>query len=225
MKILLVEDNIEIATQVIEFLTGLGWEVDFARNASQGYELAVADSFDVILLDLNLPDGDGVDLCAQIKANARVEPAILMVTARNSFEDKAQGFNHGADDYLVKPYDLRELPLRCQALLRRKQLYQSKQLSLGDLCIDAVSHEVTRQDQPLKFTKIGFSILLQLARAYPKPVSKSQLVAEIWPDEVPNSDPLKAHIYALRQVLDKPFATPMLATVQSLGYRLEVANV
>ncbi|RMA82647.1 response regulator transcription factor [Umboniibacter marinipuniceus] len=224
MKILLVEDNVEIATQVIDFLTGLGWDVDFARNATQGAELAVADNFDVILLDLNLPDGDGVTLCAQIKANATIEPAIIMVTARNSFEDKAEGFNHGADDYLVKPYDLRELPLRCQALLRRKQLYQSKKLSLGELSLDAHTHEVTRQDQPLKLTKIGFNILLQLARAYPKPVSKSQLVAELWPNDVPDSDPLKAHIYALRQVLDKPFSTPMLATVQSLGYRLEVAN-
>ena len=224
MKLLLIEDNIQIATQVINFLEGHGWQIDFASTARQGVELALAERFDVILLDLNLPDGDGIDVCEQIKAKAAVVPAILMVTARNSFEDKAQGFSRGADDYLVKPYDLRELPLRCEALVRRKQLYQARQTTLGPLVLDLDAKQVMRDGEAVTLTKIGFKILMQLARAYPKAVSKTQLIAEIWPDEVPNSDPLKAHVYALRKALDKPFDTELIKTVQSLGYKIEIKD-
>ena len=131
LNILLIEDNRVIAQQVTEFLSAHNWHIDYADNAKHGIQLACENIFDVILLDLNLPDMDGLEVCATIKSQAQVIPPILMLTARDSFADKAAGFKQGADDYLTKPYDLRELALRCQALARRSHLLHSTHIAFG----------------------------------------------------------------------------------------------
>ncbi|WP_299771963.1 response regulator transcription factor [uncultured Pseudoteredinibacter sp.] len=224
MKILLIEDNKAIATQLMEFLAAHDCDVDYAERGKHGIELALNEIFDVILLDLNLPDIDGLQVCEQIKQQAVVIPAILMLTARDSYADKAAGFGLGADDYLSKPFDLRELLLRCQALARRNQLHRSQQLNLGSLQLDLGQQQASREGQSLKLTSIGFQILSLLVESYPQPVSRSLLSHKLWSDSPPDSDALKSHIYSLRKALDKPFDKPMLKTVMNLGYKLELAN-
>jgi len=221
MKILLIEDNPTIAGQVGEFLAARQWSIDFADTGNLGIRLATEAIFDVVLLDLNLPDLDGLEVCRAIKYGAAVTPPILMLTARDRFDDKAAGFHHGADDYLTKPFDLRELMLRCEALARRSLLHQVQEIRVGELKLDLSTRSATRCDQPLQLTPIGFDLLTLLARHYPRPVARSLIVHSLWSDSPPDSNALKSHIYALRQALDKPFATAMLKTRANLGYQLE----
>src|SRR5690606_35496554 len=131
--------------------------------------------YDLVLLDLNLPDLDGLAVCEAIKSGAVVTPPILMLTARDSFEDKARGFGCGADDYVTKPFDLRELALRCQALARRQNLHHPKLIQLGDLQLDIKARTASRQGVPLELTNIGFRILEMLVKSYPSPASRTYL--------------------------------------------------
>ncbi len=222
MKVLFIEDNDTIARQVGEFLANHRWNVDFAHNARLGIELALAHFYDVILLDLNLPDLDGLAVCEQIKAHTEVTPPILILTARDSFESKAAGFRHGADDYLTKPFDLRELVLRCEALARRHSLHQPKTLTLGDLELDLRTKTATRQKIPLELTSVGFRVLELLVKCYPEPASRSYITHQLWGENPPESDALKSHIYALRKALDKPFSYSMVKTVMNAGFKLEL---
>jgi DNA-binding response OmpR family regulator len=221
LNILLIEDNRVIAQQVIEFLSSHNWQVDYADNAKHGIQLACENIFDVILLDLNLPDMDGLEVCATIKKQAQVIPPILMLTARDSFADKAAGFKQGADDYLTKPYDLRELVLRCQALARRPDLHQSTTITVGTLKLMLSAKSVRVEDKECALTTIGFSILSLLAKAYPEPITRSLIIHKIWADSPPESDALKSHIYALRKALANHPSAPHIKTVMNVGYRLE----
>lgn len=220
MKILLIEDNGTIAAQITSFMEGLGWTVDYANCGRQGLALARGDMFDVLVLDLNLPDMDGLAVCRSLKAELDYNLPVIMVTARDAFEDKACGYREGADDYVTKPFDLRELRLRCEALGRRHHLHKTAELSLGELSLSLKSQEARRRGELLKLTGIGFRILRELAEAYPEAVTRSQLIHGLWGDEPPDSDALRSHIYSLRAALDKPFDTPMLKTLPNVGYRL-----
>lgn len=222
LSILLVEDNLTIARQLTEFFEGHHWVVDYADNGTQGIDLALNQNYDVIVLDLNLPDIDGLKVCEQIKQQAKINPPILMLTARDAFEDKAQGYGIGADDYVTKPFELRELVLRCQALARRHNLHKSHRIEIGELVIEQNECTAERQSQPLKLTNICFKILLTLAQAYPQAVSRSNLIFKVWGDIPPDTDALRTHIYSLRNVLDKPFETSMLTTITNVGYKLEL---
>lgn len=224
MKILLVEDNPTIALQIGEFLENHKWQLDYAYTASAGINLALAQVYDVILLDLNLPDGDGLDVCSKIKSLAEVTPPILMITARDSFEDKAAGFDLGADDYLTKPFDLRELVLRCKVLARRHTLHQSRTLVWENLTLDLKARSVSYEGIPLELTGIGFQILEMLVRAYPQAVSRSYMSHQIWGDSPPESDALKSHIYALRKSLDQFFDKPVIKTILNVGFQLELQH-
>jgi DNA-binding response OmpR family regulator len=224
LSLLLIEDNTTIATQVVDFLKGLGWTVDYAGTGKEGISLANNQSFDVILLDLNLPDIDGLQVCQKIRSTALKQPPILMLTARDAFSDKREGYGAGADDYVTKPFDLRELALKCEALSRRFELHHERQIEIGDLCLNLNAGEATRAQSPLKLTRIGYRILEYLARAYPKAVSRSDLSHHLWGDDPPETDALRSHIYHLRSVLDKPFDLPMLKTLSQVGFRLEITD-
>ncbi|AOS96744.1 putative transcriptional regulatory protein YedW [Microbulbifer aggregans] len=221
LKILLVEDNPTLARQTGEFLEGHGWNVDFAGNGRLGLQLALEEIYDLILLDLNLPDMDGVELCREFRKRATVTAPVLMLTARDAFDDKARGFHSGADDYLCKPFDPRELALRCRALVRRRELHRKDEIRIGTLQVRGRGREAERDGQPLRLTAITSSILWELACAYPDPLSRAELSHRIWGDNPPDSDALKSHIYSLRRQLDRPFPDPMLRTISNIGYRLE----
>jgi DNA-binding response OmpR family regulator len=225
MKILLIEDHLELAAQLNDFLCGLGWTVDFSATGTQGIWLALENEYDLIILDLGLPDIDGIDVCKEIKQKSNVNIPILMLTARDSFADKVKGFDYGADEYLTKPYDLRELALRCKVLTRRQELYQSNTMSLEDLSLDLNENKVFRFGQEVVLNKTAFSILLLLVKAYPNPVSKSRITHEIWGDEPPETNSLKSHIYNLRAAVDKPFATNIIKTIVNVGYKLDIEQL
>ncbi|MBR7746233.1 response regulator transcription factor [Undibacterium baiyunense] len=220
LKLLIVEDNPHIAKQLGDFLSGLQWQVDFASEGKLAVQLASKEHFDVVLLDLNLPDIDGFQVCQQIKAQAPSNVPILMLTARDAFEDKARGFSMGADDYLSKPFDFREVALRCEALSRRQQLHLKQEIQIGSLRLLVRDMHADYAGQSLALTQVGFKILLLLAQKYPDAVSRSHILHEIWGDDPPQSDALKSHIYSLRKQLESAAGHDLVRTVHNLGYQL-----
>jgi DNA-binding response OmpR family regulator len=225
LSILVVEDHPTIARQIVDFLDGLQWQTDHAGTGALAIDLATRAPYDVVLLDLNLPDMDGLEVCRAIKDNAPRNVPVLMLTARDAFEDKARGFHGGADDYVTKPFDLRELALRCEALARRGQLHVSQETRVGALTLLPREKRVLYRDMPVTVTGAGFKLLLALCAAYPRAVSRSALMHELWGANPPDSDALKSHVYALRKQLDKAGAPDLIATIPQLGYRLQHVDV
>ena len=221
LSILLIEDNLAIAKQVTSFLESHKWSIDCATNGKHGLALALKHHFDVIILDLNLPDIDGLEVCDEIKSTADRNIPILMLTARDAFEDKVKGFGNGADDYLTKPFDLRELALRCEALARRPKLHEDSTTVQGALTLDRRAHEVTYAGNNLSITRVGFRILQKLLEEYPYPVSRSELIRHLWGDEPPESNALKSHIYALRKAFEKASDKAILCRISNIGYKLQ----
>ncbi|WP_020652385.1 response regulator transcription factor [Massilia niastensis] len=220
LSILVVEDHPTIARQIVEFLDGLKWQTDHAATGGLAIELATREAYDVVLLDLNLPDLDGLEVCQAIKARAPRNVPVLMLTARDAFEDKARGFRGGADDYLTKPFDLREVALRCEALARRGQLHVSQELRIGPLTLLPREKRALYDGVPVPLTQAGFRILFMLCDACPHAVARSALVHALWGANPPDSDALKSHIYALRKQLELASGQKMIATIPHLGYRL-----
>ena len=222
LRILLVEDEAELAASIIDFLESEGHRLDYAADGRQGLDLGLAGAHDIVLLDLRLPRLDGLEVCRQLRANAGRPLPILMLTARDTLRDKISGFGAGADDYLTKPFALEELLLRCNALGRRFQRNDTGLLTLGELSIDRSQRIATRAGKVLDLHHTPFDILVALAEAYPAVITRSELADRIWGDDPPSSDALATHIYSLRQALDRPFAEPMLKTLHGVGLRLEV---
>lgn len=219
--VLIVEDNPDILANLYEYLEPLGYQLDCARNGFAGLALAADHGHDAIVLDLMLPGLDGIEVCRRLREELRRDTPILMLTARDTLDDKLVGLRSGADDYLVKPFSLAELEARLQALVRRSRgRVSSAVLRVGPLELDPTTHEVTREGHRLQFSPTGHRILAALMRASPSIVKREALENELWGNQPPSSDALRTHIYALRQSLDKPFARPMLITVPSVGYRI-----
>jgi len=222
MKVLLIEDNGVLARQITEFMANNDVIVDYAMTARHGTYLALSETYDLVIVDVMLPDSNGFEVTKAIKNKSAIHLPILMLTSRDAIADKTEGFAAGADDYLTKPFDLQELLLRCRSLCRRHQLYQPKVLTVGQLTIDSVSRVAHRDGRMLHLGQIPFQILETLIEAYPQPVSRALLIHRIWGNEPPETDALKSHIYQLRHILDKSFDYPMLKTVTNLGYRLDL---
>ena len=221
LKILVIEDNKDIAQNIAEHFEVAGHQMDFATNGKLGLELALENYFDLVILDLTLPNMDGLEVCTQLRQKSERHVPILMLTARDSLDDKVKGFDLGADDYLTKPFALAELEVRSQALSRRHQLQTNHLITIGSLCIDRQQQKVTRQNQQIMLKPIPFKILQVLAESYPRVVSKSELCQKLWGDDPTESDSLRSHIYQLRQSLDKPFEHPVLKTIHGVGLALE----
>jgi len=224
LSILLVEDQLSVARNISEYMEEKGHVFDFTGQGQHGLDLALENYYDLIILDLNLPVMDGLEVCQQIRAKSARHMPILMLTARDSIEDKVSGFTAGADDYLTKPFSLQELEVRCLALSRRHLLQTNDILTLGCLSVDRKRQQATRDGKVLNLHAMGFRILTELAEAYPQVVSRSVLSQKIWGDEPTESDAMRSHIYQLRNVLDKPFDYPILKTVHGIGFTLDINN-
>jgi DNA-binding response OmpR family regulator len=224
MRILIIEDQPEILQNIADYLELKGYLVDCAYDGLGGLHLAVTQAFDLIILDLMLPGMDGISLCQRLRQDARVQTPIIMLTARDSVDDKLAGFQAGADDYLVKPFSLPELHARVEAVLRRGQAGLKNVLEVGDLSYDMNSLEVTRQDKPLKLSPIGLKLLEKLMKRSPHVVRREVLEELLWGEDLPGSDSLRSHIHILRQTIDKPFSSPLLHTVHGIGYCLKEAD-
>jgi DNA-binding response OmpR family regulator len=220
-SILLIEDHRDIAEMVYAYLEHRGYDVDYAADGITGLHLAVINDYDVLVLDLMLPGIDGLDLCEKLRKEARRDTAVLMLTARDALQDKLAGLNAGADDYLVKPFEIQELEARVRALIRRRRGRLSTELlRVADLTLDTGTLEVRRGGKDVTLTPIGLKILMVLMRTSPRVVNRREIERQVWGDVLPDSDTLRSHIYNLRKQIDKPFDKPLLHTVQSTGYRL-----
>ena len=222
LQVLLIEDELSIAKNIASYMEQKGHIFDFATNGKHGLQLALQQYYDLIILDLNLPGIDGLQLCAQLRQQAQRHIPVLMLTAKDRLEGKVSGFHVGTDDYLTKPFSLHELEVRCLALSRRHLLQQQHTLTLGPLLLDKQRRLAKRDGQQLALNAMGYKILLLLVEAYPQVVSRSELSRQLWRDEPTESDALRSHIYQLRTVLDKPFACPLLKTVFGVGFTLEI---
>ena len=219
--ILLIEDNRGISEMVGEFLERRGYGVDYAADGITGLHLAVQNSYDVVVLDLMLPGMDGLDLCRRLRNEAKKSTPVLMLTARDTLDVKLTGLDAGADDYLVKPFEIRELEARVRALIRRDRRQVSAELlAVGDLLLDMATLRLTRAGQELTVSPIGLKLLTILMRESPRVVSRRDIEREVWGDLLPDSDTLRSHLYNLRKIIDKPFQKPLLHTIHSAGYRL-----
>jgi DNA-binding response OmpR family regulator len=220
-SILLVEDHTDIAEMVTAYLENRGFVVDYAADGVTGLHLAVSNDYDAIVLDLTLPGMDGLDLCARLRNDARKDTPVIMLTARDTLDDKVTGLSTGADDYLIKPFAIKELEARLVSLIRRSQGETAREvLRIGDLQVDTATLEVDRSGQILSLTPISYKLLCVLMRASPSVVSRRELERKVWGDILPDSDTLRSHLYNLRKVIDKPFDQPLLQTIQGSGYRI-----
>lgn len=222
-NILVVEDNHDIAEMVCEFIEAQGHTVDYAADGLGGLHLAITEEFDAIVLDLMLPGMDGLTLCERLRNDAGKNTPILMLTARDALSDKIAGLDAGADDYLVKPFDLAELDARLRALIRRSVgLRSNTKLQVGDLSVDTGTMQIERAGERITVTPIGLKLLLALMQASPKVVTRRELETAAWDDIAPDSDALRSHLYNLRKTIDKPYASKLMHTVPGIGYRLAV---
>jgi DNA-binding response OmpR family regulator len=220
MRILVVEDNRDIAANLGDYLEERGHTVDYAADGVTGLHLAVVNNFDAIVLDLNLPGMDGLEVCRKLRVEGRKQTPVLMLTARDSLDSKLSGFDSGADDYLVKPFALQEVEARLVVLARRGKAAQPRVLEVADLEFNLDTLEVRRQGKLLQLNPTALKILQALMEASPAVVPRMDLETRVWGEELPDSDSLRVHIHGLRAAVDKPFEKPLIQTRHGIGYRI-----
>ena len=219
MNILVVEDNQDIAENIADYFEPLGHTLDFAINGKCGLDMAISGRFDIIILDVMLPGMNGMEVCRRLREEHQITTPVLMLTARDQLDDKIEGFHCGADDYMVKPYSVKELEVRIQALYRRSQPV-SRLLRVADLQFDLDTWQVSRQGVMLDLNPIQRTALELLMKKSPGIVTREELENHIWHEHIPDKDLLRSHIYSLRNTIDKPFDVKLLHTVYGTGYRL-----
>jgi len=220
MRVLIIEDNPDIAANIGDYLEDHGHTVDFAGDGITGLHLAVVNDFDSIVLDLALPGMDGLEVCRKLRSEAGKETPVLMLTARDRLEDKLAGFETGADDYLVKPFELQEVEARLNVLAGRGRRRNRRELKVGDLKFNLDTLSVNRDGEEIYLNPIGLKLLQCLMDSSPNVVSRAELEMEVWGEEMPDSDSLRVHIHSLRSAIDKPFSGNMIQTRHGIGYRL-----
>jgi DNA-binding response OmpR family regulator len=224
MHILVIEDNPDLAANVCDYLEAKGHSTDAAGDGVTGLHLAVTHPYDAIVLDLVLPGLDGLSLCRKLREDARSNTPVLMLTARDALDDRVAGLECGADDYVLKPFALRELEARLKALTRRASgMVSQSPLKVGDLVFDPGLVQASRAGRVLELSPIPLKILEHLMRASPKVVKREELERLIWGENPPDSDALRAHMHVLRNALERPGSPPLLHTLRGIGYQLRSA--
>lgn len=221
LSVLIIEDQREIAHNISRYFEQLGYLTDFAYSGTQGLSLALENYYDVIILDIMLPGLDGLMVCSVIRQKSKRHIPIIMLTARDTLDDKVQGFENGADDYLTKPFELKELHMRCLALTKRGGFNKESVIKIGDLSVDLQQQKAHRENTLLELNAMSFKLLAMLAEAYPNEVTRSEIRQKLWGDEPTESDAIRTHIYQLRAVVDKPFEFAMIKTHHGIGFSLQ----
>jgi DNA-binding response OmpR family regulator len=220
-RILIIEDHQDLAANIADYLENHGYLPDVAQDGITGLHLAVTHRYDAIVLDLMLPGMDGLSVCRRLRQDARSTVPVLMLTARTTLDDKEAGYAEGADDYLVKPFELRELDLRLRALLRRGSgAATAERLVVGDLAFDVTTLAVSRAGQPIELPATARRILELLMRRSPRVVTRAEIETALWGDSPPDSDALRVHMHTLRLAIDPPERPALLRTVRGVGYQL-----
>lgn len=219
LRILLIEDQRPMAENIWEFLESSEQVMDHAADGQVGLQLALDNTYDVIVLDIGLPKLDGIEVCKRYRAQGGTAP-ILMLTARDRIEDKLLGFESGADDYLTKPFELRELAARIQVLHKRQQRQSPAILQIADLSLDVVGRQAMRQDEPLNLSPAGYRLLEALMRKSPHVLLYAELAQVLWGDAEHDPARLHTHVSLLRTAVDRPYEQPLILTVHGFGYRI-----
>ncbi len=220
MRILVVEDEHKIAGSIKKGLEQESFAVDLAYTGNEGYDLASSENYDLLILDVMLPEMTGVEICAKLRKE-NIHTPILMLTAKGQVADKVEGLNSGADDYLTKPFAFEELLARVKALGRRPKNSTGSIYSVSDLSLNTLTYEVKRGEKKIKLSAKEFSLLEYLMRNANQVVSKDQIIEHVWDydaDVLPNT--VEVFVGYLRNKIDKGFSKPLLQTVRGFGYKI-----
>jgi len=221
MRILVVEDERRITAFIKRGLEEERYAVDVAYDGEEALDWAAVVDYDLIVLDVLLPKKDGIEVCRELRAQGNKVP-ILMLTARDAIEDRVQGLDSGADDYLVKPFAFQELLARIRALLRRSGEIKTTRLQVGDLLLDTLTHRATRGGQVIELTAREYALLELLMRHPGQVLSRTQIAEHVWNyDFFTTSNVVDVYIRYLRRKIDKGFEAKLLQTVRGVGYKIE----
>ncbi|MCP4333285.1 MAG: response regulator transcription factor [Gammaproteobacteria bacterium] len=226
MKILLVEDNNNLALNITQYLESKDYVTDYAADGITALNLALREIYDVIVLDIMLPGMDGFSLCQKLRDKNGIETPVIMLTARDTEQDKLKGFRVGADDYLVKPFSMPELEARIIALVRRAKhaLTGGEYLVVADLVYNPATMRFKRGDVDLSLMPVPRKVLVLLIQNANRVVTRREIEREIWNDEPPDSEALRSHIYAIRNEINKHSSINILHTIRGTGYLLGEAD-
>ncbi len=220
MRILLVEDNRRLSDSLRAVLVEDGYAVDTAFDGVEAEETATFTPYDVIILDIMLPKRDGIEVCRSLRAQ-KVKTPILMLTARDSLDDRVLGLDSGADDYLVKPFEIKELRARLRALMRRETDSKAGDLLVADLRLDPATHDAWRGKTKLDLTAKEFSLLEYLMRNPNRLITREMVLNHLWDyGQTLASNVVDVHIRRLRRKVDDPFEPKLIETIRGAGYRL-----
>ncbi|HSU30401.1 MAG TPA: response regulator transcription factor [Bryobacteraceae bacterium] len=223
MRVLVVEDEKRIADFLSRGLQSAGYTVDVANTGTQAVDLVHTNEFDLVVLDLGLPDMDGLQVLQKIK-NRKTIPPVLILSARDSVDDRVRGLEQGADDYLVKPFAFVELLARARVLLRRGAPTPEK-LQVGDLTLDCIRRKVTRNGESIELAPKEFSILEYMMRNRGRPLSRTMIVEHVWDMDYDGlTNIVDVYIRHLRSKIDDKYPTKMIHTVRGIGYMLDLTE-
>ena len=221
MRLLVVEDDAKLAAAVARGLRNEGYAVDVVGNSDAALFQAAISPYDAIVLDLMLPERDGLEVCRVLRERGCWAP-VLVLTARGGVSDRIRGLDGGADDYLAKPFDFGELLARLRALTRRAPTERPARLEVGDLVVDPAAHSVSRRGEPVELTAREFSVLEYLARHPGEVVTRAALLDHVWDaNHEGSTNVVDQYVGALRRKLELPFDRPLIHTVRGVGFRLE----
>jgi len=224
MRLLLVEDNKRLSDSLRLTLEDDGYAVDVAYDGLDGEEMGLMDAYDIVILDIMLPGKNGIEVCKALR-NKRVRTPVLMLTARDALEDRVLGLDSGADDYLVKPFEVDELRARIRALLRRESSAKTGILQIGDLSLDPAMHTVKRGEQSIDLTAKEFSLLEYMMRHPNHLITREMAEGHLWSYEnIVASNVVDVYIRRLRRKIDDPFEVKLLETLRGAGYRIRDAQ-
>jgi two-component system OmpR family response regulator len=221
MRVLLVEDDAKLAGAIARGLRHEGYAVDVVGDGEAALMSAGVWSYDAIVLDVMLPERDGLDVCATLRGRGCWAP-ILMLTARGQVGDRIRGLDVGADDYLSKPFDFGELLARLRALVRRAPASRPARLEVGDLVVDPSTHQVSRAGVPVTLTAREFAVLEYLARHAGQAITRTAVLDHVWDENFEGATNIvDVYVGYLRRKLEQPFDRPLIRTIRGVGYALE----
>lgn len=222
-SILVVEDDIDIAKGIGEFIETLDLELDFAYNGRQAQEMLLSSDYDLILLDINLPHISGYDICQSLMQDNLASVPVIMMSANQNESDVLKGFQSGAWDYLKKPFSFAELNARITVALSRVSTKKAATICVKQFSLDVKSQTLTDQNgHTVQLHNIGFSIVKLMMETSPKVVSTSKMIDTLWPDGLPKSNPLRANVYRVRNLLKETFGQELVHSVKGVGYKFDV---
>ncbi|PZV16282.1 MAG: DNA-binding response regulator [Leptolyngbya sp.] len=226
MRILLVDDEVEMADPLSRLLMREGYEVEVAYEGDRGNQLAQTNQYDLLILDWMLPQKTGLEMCRAMRSQGNMTP-VLFLTAKDTVDDRVQGLDAGADDYLVKPFELRELLARVRALLRRPTTLESstRRLQVGDLELDPENQLAYRGNREIELSEKETQLLAYLMRSPNQLLTHEQIYQQVWGDEKPTSNTLAAQIRLLRRKIERDKESPLISTVYGKGYRFSCSTI